>query len=300
MKLYIDQKTIPLTQAIKEQLKQRGYTLQTEASTDTEVMVSSQAKLLNDVKSYPKLQFVQLTSAGFDFIKIDSLKQQGIKIANAKGVYSQAIAEFVLARLLQVYQQLPLLSEIQQTKNYDKSIKLTSLNGLKCAILGTGSIASQIAHYLKIFEMDITGFNTNGRAVEGFNSCAPLSQFDNMAKDFDVVIITLPLNQATHHFFNKDRLLKIKQDGVLVNIARGAIINESDLMAVLDTHLAWVILDVFEEEPLSPESFLWHHPKTLLSPHISFNNNYSKSHMIELMLDNLNRFIKGIDLKNLL
>lgn len=280
-------------------LKELGYTIQSEPNQDTEVMVTTNKKYLNNPDRYPSLKLVQLTSAGFDYFDVDKLKNQGITVLNARGVYSLAIAEFVVTRLLEVNQQLRTLNKLQSESKWERKINLRSLKGMKGAILGTGSISNEIARLLKPFGPIIDGYNTKGTAHDDYHQCFPLIEFDDYARTYDFVIITLPLNEHTKGYFNEDRLHRLSPDCILINIARGPIIIESELIKVLDYHLQAVVLDVFEQEPLVSESLLWQHPKAYLSSHVSYMNNFYKDNVSNLIQDNLIRYIKQEDLINI-
>lgn len=300
MKVYIDNDYLEFDQNKINELKQVGYDVKDSPTEDLDVLVSSRRKQINNTDNYENLKFIQLTSAGYDFLDTQPLKEKGILLANARGVYSEAIGEFVVARLLQVYQQLRLLEKNQQTLNWDRSLDLVSLKNLKGAILGTGSIGKEVAKRLKVFGPYLEGFNTKGSQHQEFDACYPLEEFDQKAPNYDFVVITLPLNEKTHYYFKKERLLLLKQECVLVNIARGPIINEADLIEIMDSHLLAIVLDVFEKEPLDQNSPLWNHPKMYLSSHISFKNNYYKENIQSLIFDNLVKYIHQEPLTNLI
>ena len=300
MKLFLEERNVPYNQEFKDTLVELGYTLQDTPDNKTQVMVSTNKKILNNGGLYPSLQYVQLTSAGFDYFDIEQLKAQGVKISNARGVYSHGIAEFVVTRLLEVYQDLRGLNSSQRQAEWNRDINLVSLRNLKGAILGTGSIAKEVGRLLRVFGPILEGYNRQGTQHEEFDRCYPLSEFDQKSSSYDFIVITLPLNASTKHFFNKERLLSLNKDAVLVNIARGPIIKEDDLISILDTHLKAAILDVFEKEPLDEGSPLWTHPKTYLSSHISFKNNFYIENVIALILSNLEKYILNKEVTHLI
>ena len=299
MKVYIDNDYLEFDQNKIDKLKQLGYEVKETPTPDLEVIVSSRRKLINHTDNFKNLKFIQLTSAGYDFLETQPVKEKGILLANAKGVYSEAIGEFVVARLLQVYQGLRHLDQSQKAHVWDRNIDLLSLKNLKGAILGTGSIAKEVVKRLKAFGPNLDGYNTKGTHHQEFDACYPLDQFDQKSDQYDFIVITLPLNEVTQYYFDKARLNALKKECVLVNIARGPIIKESDLLEIMDTHLSAIVLDVFEQEPLDKKSPLWTHPKAYLSSHISFKNNFYKENIQSLIMDNLVKYIKQESLTNL-
>lgn len=299
MFIYLDEGFIHFSQEQKDYIEKLGYQIQNEPDLQTEILVSSRGSDLKKVEKLGQLKVIQLMSAGYDFFDVDAIKARDIQICNARGVYSEAIAEFVVARILEIYQKLPFINKLQSDKEWFRDFELQTISGLKGAILGTGSIAQETGKLLKVFGSHIDGYNTSGnKPTDDFDECYKLKEFDNLASSYDFVVITLPLNEHTKHYFNKERLLSLKPEAVLVNIARGPIVSEADLIEILDQHLDAVILDVFENEPLSNESPLWNHPKTFISPHISFRNIKYKENLIDLILENLTLYSKGKELLN--
>lgn len=298
MKIYLDQELRKRLASNEEELSQLGYVFQDEADQETQVIVSNNKELINSPELYPALQYTHLTSAGFDDIDLSSIKQQQILVSNARGVYSEAIAEFVVARLLEVVHCFRQINQSQREYHWNKDVNPLSLKKMHGAILGTGSIGKETARLLNGFGTICEGFNTKGTAHPEFNDCYPLSEFDQRADQYDFVVITLPLNDQTKHYFNKERLLLLNKEAILVNIARGQIIKEEDLIDILDSHLKAVILDVFEEEPLNQKSPLWTNEKAYLSPHISFKDNFYKDNFKKLIVNNLKRFILNEEVLN--
>lgn len=296
MKVYLDSHSIKIREEDLTLFKQLETTFLQQPTDEMEVYVGNDRKIINHPEEYKSLKLIQLMSAGYDPFNIEKLKEHNITLCNARGVYSYGIAEFVVTRLLEVNQELRWIN--QQTK-WNKKIEFRSLLNQKGAILGTGSIATEIARLLKVFGVHLDGYNTKGTKVDYFDSNYPLEQFDDHAQSYDFVIITLPLNDQTKYYFDKERLLSLKSDSVLINIARGPLVKESDLIEVLDNHFKAVILDVFEKEPLDDNSPLWTHPKAYLSSHISFRNNLYKENLYQLIKNNLLSWAQGSSLTNI-
>ena len=250
------------------------------------------------VQAFPNLKVLQITSAGFNHLDLVQIRQQNVQLYNARGAYSVPIAEYVLGKILEVLKKSQSFMQYQEQKIWESEVKMKSLYQKKAAILGTGSIGQEIAKRLQAFEVETYGFNSNGRSIDNFDYTHPLMKFSDLAKRFDIVILALPINESTHHFFNKERLLDIKHDAILVNIGRGSLIDESALIELLDTQFSTVILDVFEVEPLPKESVLWHHPKVIVTPHNSSHDPTATLKLRQLILDNLTAYIKNVPLKN--
>ncbi len=247
---------------------------------------------------FTNLRVLQLTSAGYNHLDLEYIKRNKISLHNARGAHSIPIAEYVLGKILEVLKDSRFYQQCQNDKVWDRSKPMKALYQKRAAILGTGSIGQEIAKRLQVFEVETWGFNSDGRAIDYFDHTYPLNQFSDLAKRFDIVILALPLNEQTNKFMNKERLLSIQNEAILINIGRGQLIDEPALIELLDSHFSAVILDVFEVEPLPQESPLWHHPKVIVTPHHSSVDPTSDLKLKQLILDNLTAYMKNEPLIN--
>lgn len=288
---------------IQKNLSNLGYTIYTDPqNTDLTIIdaySSRKAFSVYPLESFTQLKFIQLASAGYDFLDIEQIKQRNITLCNARDMFSIPIAEFVLARILEVYKDLRLQNMQQQQKLWKKTIDLKELNQQKALILGTGSIGHEIAVRLKAFGVYAAGVNSNGRLVEGFDEgIASSSVIEHLAR-FDMVISSLPLNPQTHHLIDQAFIEAMNRNAILVNIGRGPVIDEQALIHALGNHLSAVILDVFEEEPLSEKSLLWASDKLYISSHTSFASPNNENRLNTLFADNLSAYIQNKPLRNI-
>lgn len=302
MNLCIDLPMALFTAEDQEQLRSWGYDVSLGLGNtdlaDCEVYVGSNPTSSVSLDQWKALKVVMLASAGYDFIPTAALKDRGIILTNARDVYSIPIAEYVIARLLDVYKSTRQFDLLQQQKNYEKLTELDELTEKKVLLLGTGSIAKEVAIRLKSFGCTILGMNSDGRAIEHFDQCYPLAQLIHYAPTVDIIVDTLPLNDSTFHIINADFFAQVNPKAVLVNIGRGPTVDEKALIAALDTTLKAAIIDVFEEEPLSASSPLWAHPKVYLSAHSSFGSNLNDQRRLRLFMGNLKNYISGQPLIN--
>lgn len=290
--------TLIISEVSKEILS-KYYTLhpyenQEDIPENTRVIIGTPPKVLPS-----NLQWLQLIAAGYDSINLQLLKDKGVLLTNGSGTTSVAIAEYVIASLLYSAKNFKSYT-IQQNQSMWLPLETgKEISGTKIAILGTGHIGKEIAKRLVPFNVDVTGFNTKGSENEIFNSTYPLQLFDNYASNFDTIILALPLNESTKHFFNKERLLLLKETCTLINVGRGAVIELRALEEIIDTHLDSVVLDVMEIEPLPTSSKLWKHKKALITPHISYMSQYRNQNVERLIVDNLMNYATGKPLKNI-
>lgn len=235
--------------------------------------------LHHPIDRFVNLRYIQLTSAGFDRVDLNYVKEKEILIKNARGVYSIPMAEFVLARVLEQYKRLETFREQQKEKTWNKLRDLQEMFDKRVLVIGCGSVGTECAKRFKAFECEVVGVDVNPRKDNNYTCMGGLEMLDDELSDADVIVLTLPLTDETRNLIDEKRLKLIKKGGILVNIARGAVINQ----AALEEWDGIAILDVFEEEPLDFASPLWEKDDYWISPHNSFvgeNNNYRLSRVI--------------------
>lgn len=242
--------------------------------------------LTHPIEKFPNLRYIQLTSAGFDRVDMDYVKAHGIEIHNARGVYSIPMAEFALCGVLQLYKQAAFFRENQKQHLWEKHRGLMELAGKTVLIVGCGSVGNECAKRFKAFDCKIIGVDLFPREDSMYSEILPLDRLDEALTQADVVVLTLPLTEQTKHLMNSERFNRLKSTAVLVNIARGAIIDTTALLNHID-RLTGAVLDVFEEEPLSEQSPLWDKENIILTPHNSFVGEGNGKRLTANILSNL-------------
>ena len=225
--------------------------------------------LSHPIENFSNLRYIQLTSAGFDRVDMSYVTAHGIEIHNARGVYSIPMAEFALCGVLQLYKQAAFFRENQRQHLWEKHRGLSELCGKQVLIVGCDSVGNECAKRFAAFGCRVTGVDLFPREDSLYDNILPLEQLDEALKTMDVVVLTLPLTEQTKHLLNEKRFDSLKSSAVLVNIARGAIVDTGVLLRHID-HIGGVVLDVFEEEPLPESSPLWDKKNIILTPHNSF------------------------------
>lgn len=243
--------------------------------------------LSHPIERFTSLKYIQLTSAGFDRVPMDYVEQHGIEIHNARGVYSIPMAEFALCGVLQLYKQSKYFHENQKARKWEKHRGLLELNGKTVCIVGCGSVGTECAKRFRAFGCSVTGVDIKPYQNELYDAMLPLDSLDDALMRADVTVLTLPLTEDTRRLINEDRFTVMKHGSVLVNIARGAIIDTDALITALNTHLGGAVLDVFEEEPLRESSPLWDMENVIITPHNSFISDKNNSRLRELVINNL-------------
>ena len=243
--------------------------------------------LSHPIGKFTNLRYIQLTSAGFDRVDMDYVKAHGIEIHNARGVYSIPMAEFALSGVLQLYKQAAFFRENQKRHLWEKHRGLLELAGKKVLVVGCGSVGNECAKRFAAFGCEVTGVDLFPREDSLYSKILPLDKLDDTLITADIVVLTLPLSEQTRHLMNDNKLILLKDGAVLVNIARGAIVDTEALINHID-RLGGAVLDVFEEEPLIDNSPLWDKPNVILTPHNSFVGKGNGERLREIIIGNLN------------
>lgn len=267
---------------------------------DVEVLITYQVFEKINLQDFPALKWIQLTSMGFEQVPEQAVTSRGILVTNNRGGYSIPMGEWVVLNILELAKNRKAAYHNQVGKQWYMDFSVTEIYKRTIAFIGTGDIAKESVKRLQGFGVEILGVNTNGRALPGFDKCFPVDQLDQVLKQSDVVVICLPHTKQTDHLFDKTMLGHMKKDASLINVSRGAIINEDDLIRHLEEgNLKGVALDVFETEPLPQESKLWDFDRVVITSHNSWISQEIEQRRWDLILTNLKRHQKGEDLLNL-
>ena len=225
--------------------------------------------LSHPIEKFVNLKYIQLTSAGFDRVPMDYVREHGIEIHNAKGVYSVPMAEFAVAGVMELYKKMRFFYENQKEHNWEKHRGLIELFGKTVVIVGCGDVGIECAKRFRAFGCTVIGVNRTVRKNEVCDRIVPLSDIETVLPEADLVVLTVALTEETRHLMNAERLKLLKSSTVIVNIARGGVIDTNALIDCLP-NIGGAVLDVFEEEPLTTDSPLWDMENVLITPHNSF------------------------------
>ena len=239
--------------------------------------------LHHPISLFTNLRYIQLTSAGYDRVPMGEVEQRQIKIYNARGVYSIPMAEFAVAGVLDLYKDMARFRMQQERHEWTKNRKIRELAGRKVVIVGCGSVGTECAKRFKAFDCRVTGVDVIVREEPWYDKIVEIREIDQELQGADVVVLTVPLTKETRGLIDERRLRLIGEQGILVNIARGGIIDQK----ALEVWNGSAVLDVFEEEPLEGESPLWEKEKMIVTPHNSFVGSGNGKRMLNVILGNL-------------
>jgi phosphoglycerate dehydrogenase-like enzyme len=254
--------------------------------------------LLNAVRDAPRLRWIQSSSAGVEDLARPVLAERGIVLTNAGGVFDVGLAESVLGFLLAFSTRI--LESARRAPGEWVSDPVRLLRGTLALIVGAGSIGTEAGRLLRSAGLRVRGIARTVRSPdEVFESIAgPDSLHEELALA-DHVVNVLPITPSTRGMFDAGAFAAMKPSAVFVNIGRGSTVDESALAQALgDGVIAGAALDVFEVEPLPAGSPLWSMPNVLVSPHRAGDHEGWERDVVDLFVDNLQRFVAGEELRN--
>lgn len=270
-----------------------------EEIAETEAYVSFSQFDKYPLEQWKNLRFVQSLSAGVNTFPMDGFQERGIVLANAKHVYSRPIAEWVVMRILEANKDAKGHFAMERDKHWELNLNLPEITDQKIGIIGTGSIASDTAKLLQVFDAYVIGYNTDGRAVANFDACYPLENIEETAEHLDFLVLCAPETPDLVDFIDAEFLKYLKSDVRIINIGRGSIIDEKALEDFLmENPEAIAILDVFKTEPLPEDHPFWTMDNVWVSPHVSAASNHLKERLMAITLHNLEAYLTGDEYKN--
>lgn len=246
----------------------------------------------------PNARWVQTSTAGVgQLVKRLGLQGSDIIVTTASGIHGQPLAEFVFGVLLGHVKQFDHLRAEQRAHHWQR-FSTGELAGQTMAIIGPGRIGQEVARIAKAFRMTVWAMgrtNDPARTAElGVDRLFARDQLHAMLAGADCVVLCAPHTPETEDLIGRDELLAMKPGAVLINIARGVMIDEAALLNVLQGgQLAVAGLDVFREEPLPPDSPFWDLPNVLVSPHSASTADSENGKLTERFIANLGHFLHG-------
>ena len=236
---------------------------------------------------FSHLRFIQLTSAGYDRVPLDEVRERGIQIFNARGIYDIPMAEFALTGVLELYKQSRFFIKNQSQQQWIKHRGLLELEGKTVCVIGCGSVGSKCA--IKFSAMDCRVIGVDAYPIENpvFEKIYSLDLMNDALGISDIVVLCVPLLPETRNLIDATAFESMKQGTVLVNISRGAVVDSSALISALESKLFGAVLDVFDKEPLGEDSPLWDLENVILTPHNSFVGENNGKRLERLILSNL-------------
>jgi phosphoglycerate dehydrogenase-like enzyme len=263
---------------------------------DAEIIAGWKKEIVHSCIHNPsKLKWLQSWSAGVNSFPLKEMERKDILITTANGVHAYPISETIFALLLGLTRKINTYVRNQEKKTWHHSNIKGEIHEKTIGILGVGAIGKETAKIAKAFGMKVIGFRHSGNPEQYVDQIYKIDQLNNMLPDCDFVVITLPLTDDTYKLFGAEQFNLMKPSSTLINIGRGEIVVEDALVEALQLgKIAGAGLDVFEKEPLSPNSPLWELDNVIITPHTSGATEFYNQRVIEdIFIPNLKNYLKG-------
>jgi phosphoglycerate dehydrogenase-like enzyme len=251
-----------------------------------------------------RLRWVHSPGTGIDkILAVPGIVESEIVVTNTRGAQAPFVAEHAFALMLTIYRAMPDFARDQQNRvfrQFAREVPMNSLYGKRLLIIGMGNIGTAIARRALAFEMTVVGLDPHvtGHLGEDF-SILPMEHLDNELEAADILVVAAPYTAETDNLIDARRLGLLRFGAIVIGISRGGIIDERALAERLrEETLAGAGLDVYVEEPLPPDHFLWDTPRLVMTPHAAPNSPITKDLEMEITMENIRRFIEDEPLLN--
>ncbi len=268
--------------------------------TSNRVYVPEPAKIIRH--GAKRLRWIQFTTSGIDKAVASGLPD-GIPVTNAAGFHANKVAEHAMSLLLAVARRhmdaLAARPKRAWVRDEISPIILT-LEKATMVIIGMGSIGQSIARKAKAFDMRVIGISRSSDPIPNVDEIRPRARLVETMREADVVMMAATYDDSTHNILSAEAIAALKPNAVIVNTARGPLIDEPAMIAALQANKIYGAgLDVMQVEPLNPESPLWDMPNVVMTPHSAGSGGDKIDPIVNIIADNLKLFLAGKPLNKL-
>lgn len=266
-----------------------------ERSKDADiVMIANNPYPAEVIERLENTKFINVAFTGFDHVNSKASKDKGIAIANASGYAATAVAELALGLTLDLFRAITKGNDDIRNANFPGPFQGREIKGKTVGIVGTGHIGLETAKLFKAFGANLIGYNRSEKQ-EAKDLGVELVELDELLQRADIVSVHLPLNDETKHLLNKDKLSLMKDSAVIINVARGPIIDDAALADLLNEgKIAGAGIDVFDGEPPLPADYpLLSAKNAILTPHVGFLSDEAMELRAQIAFENTKAFIDG-------
>jgi len=247
----------------------------------------------------PRLRWIQFSSSGVaGFVDSMGLRESDVVVTNAAGLHARPLAEFVLLAMLYFAKRMPRVVGDQRAHRWAR-FALDTLPGKTLGVVGLGRVGEEVRRLARAVGVRVVATRRTAGPDRDDGDTYPPAGLRRLLAESDYVALTLPLTPATTGLIGEAELAAMKPGAVLINVARGPVVDEAALVRALrDGRLGGAALDVFQVEPLPDASPLWDLPNVLVTPHSMSTALDENERMVELFCDNLRRYLAGEALVN--
>ncbi|MCQ2445189.1 MAG: hypothetical protein MJ061_06885 [Mailhella sp.] len=265
-----------------------------EQAKDADVMILANMPMPADViRACGSLKFIDVAFTGVDHVGLDAARERGIAVSNASGYSNQAVAELVIGMVLSLARNVRQVEDRCRSGKDKTGLVGWEIKGKTVGIIGLGSIGSRTAELFHAFGADVLA-QSRTKHADAPEWIEQVSQ-EELLRRSDIVVLHCPLNDSTRGLINAEKLAMMKPTAMLVNVARGPVVNAQALADALNSGtIAAAAIDVFDAEPpLKPSEPLLNCKNCLVTPHVAFATEQSMSLRAEIVFDNLASWMAG-------
>jgi phosphoglycerate dehydrogenase-like enzyme len=286
---------------ITKQFPNLVFTKDMSQKDDIEAIVSMPFFLKKDqLDAYRYLKWIFVLTAGYDTLDLTYFKERNIRLLNAKDVFSIQIAEDIFTKILYLNRNYAIYQSQMETKDWKHHPVLHEIAHSTVGIIGTGSIGIEVAKRMKAFDTHVLGYRKSNKPALYFDQIfTDETGLEFLIKQSDYLIISIPLDQSTYHLIDDKKIKMMKQSALLINVARGDIIDQDALILALQNGLIrGAGLDVTSPEPLPKTSPLWQLPNVCITPHNASASPYVRSRLMQVLIETISNMVENRELRN--
>ena len=268
--------------------------VQIERAKDADILIIANMPLSGEViRSCPRLKFINVAFTGVDHVDLEAARERQIAISNASGYSNESVAELALCMMLSLLRNVPQVEEKCRQGSTKDGLVGQELKGKTVGIIGVGAIGTRTAQLCQAFGCKILGYRRHPEQ----NPAAGVTyvSLEELLRQSDIVSLHCPQTPETVGMINEERLSWMKPSAILINAARGPIVDSQALANALNEgRLAGAGIDVFESEPpLNTDHPLLHSRNTIVTPHVAFASKESMLARAEIVFDNIQAWMNG-------
>lgn len=268
--------------------------VQIERAKDADILMIANMPLSGEViLACKNLKFIDVAFTGVDHVDLDAAKEMGVKVSNAAGYSTQAVAEIALCMMLSLLRNIPQVEQRCRQGQTKDGLVGCELRGKTVGIVGAGAIGCRTAELCHAFGCKVLGYKRHVTGKEP--SFIEFVSLDELLQQSDIVSLHCPINEESKHLINAQSIDKMKQGAYLINTARGPVVDSQALADALNSgYLSGAGIDVFEKEPpLSTDHPLLHSKNTIVTPHVAFASAESMIARAQIVFDNIQSYLDG-------
>lgn len=267
-----------------EELIQRGK--------DADIIVVSNLPLNAEViNGCPKLKLLSVAFTGIDHIAMDACRKNGVTVCNCAGYSTAAVADLVFGMLISLYRKIAECDKACRKNGTKDGLIGFELEGKKFGIIGTGTIGMRVAHIAEAFGCEVYAYSRTIKEETGIT----YMDLETLLQTCDIVSLHVPLNEETRGLIDKEKLDLMKKNAVLINTARGPVVDSDALAdALQEGKIAGACIDVFEKEPpISEDHPLLQVPNVVVTPHVAFATKEALVKRADIVFENVKKYLQG-------